>query len=64
MVTHTGKMIGLQPSGCDAAADSESLNAGFNYSPSPFARVKLNYILATEQSVEHSQILPAMQISF
>lgn len=65
-VTPKGKLLFRWDSftGDNLAEGSESLITGFNYSPSPFARVKLNYILPTEQSVEHSQILAAMQISF
>lgn len=50
--------------GDSLASDSESLIAGFNYSPSPFAKVKLNYILPVDQSVEYSNFLAALQISF
>ncbi|SHG15723.1 Phosphate-selective porin O and P [Fodinibius roseus] len=50
--------------GDNLTGDSESLIAGFNYYPSSFAKVKLNYILPTDQSVEYSTFLVAMQISF
>lgn len=50
--------------GDNLAGDSETLVAGFNYSPSSFAKVKLNYVLPTDQSVEYSNFLVAMQISF
>lgn len=45
------------------ATDSESILLGFNYKPNKFAKLKLNYILPTDQDIEYSNFLLAMQIS-
>jgi len=44
--------------------DTNSLIAGYNYSPTEFAKLKLNYVLPTEQAVGYSNFLVAFQISY
>ena len=45
------------------AADSESLIAGLNLTPTEFTRVQFNYVLPLNRDVDFSQILVNLQIS-
>lgn len=45
------------------AMDSEYILLGFNYKPNKFAKLKFNYILPTDQDIEYSNFLLAIQIS-
>lgn len=44
--------------------DTNSVVAGFNYSPSKFTRIELNYVLPTTQSAEYSNFLAVLQVGF
>lgn len=46
-----------------SVSESETVMAGFNYHPSSFSKVQLNYIFPTSRDIEFSQILLNLQIS-
>ena len=50
--------------GDQLAIDSESIIAGINIRPSNFSKIKINYIIPTEQPINNSQILAGVQIGF
>ena len=50
--------------GDQLAMNSESIIAGVNIRPSSFSKIKLNYVIPTEQSIDKSQILAGVQIGF
>ncbi|MDR8392841.1 OprO/OprP family phosphate-selective porin [Aliifodinibius sp. S!AR15-10] len=46
------------------AADSESVLVGLNISPSQYSKIKLNYSIPAQRSIDYSQLRAAFQVSF
>ncbi len=50
--------------GDNLAQDTEQVLVGFNHTPNSFTKLKLNYVLPTNSSIEHSNFFAILQVGF
>ncbi|GAA5522488.1 OprO/OprP family phosphate-selective porin [Aliifodinibius salicampi] len=50
--------------GDNLTQDTEQILVGFNHTPNSFTKLKLNYVLPTNDSIEYSNFLAILQVGF